>query len=58
MDFTVIDYLRTLPPDTVLYSVLLAVVISPWIYSWRARMRRIMIRMSWIAVGVAVGTLL
>lgn len=55
MDFAVIDYLRSVPADTLLYAVLLAVVLAPWIYRWRQRVRRIMIRLSWIAVGVFLG---
>lgn len=53
MDLAVINYLRTLPPDTVLYSVLLAVVLSPFVYRWRSRVRRILVRLSWIGLLLA-----
>lgn len=55
MDFALLNYLKTIPPDTVLYAVVLAVIIAPWVYRWRSRVRRIMIRMSWIALGVFLG---
>lgn len=55
MVFDTLTLLRTLPADTVLYTLLLAVIISPWVYRWRLRVRRILVRLAWIAVGIAVG---
>lgn len=45
----------TLPRDTLLYSVLLAVIIAPWIQRWRSGVRRWLIRLSWIALGIGIG---
>jgi hypothetical protein len=50
-----IRLLDALPPNTLVYTVLLAVIIAPWIYSWRLRVRRVMVRLAWISVGIAVG---
>jgi hypothetical protein len=58
MDLTVLELLRDLPRDTVLYAVLLAVVISPFVYRWRSRVRRIVVRLAWIALGIGIGRLL
>jgi len=55
VDFSLIDYLHSVPPDTALYAVVLAVIIAPWVYQWRNRVRRIMTRLAWIAVGVLIG---
>jgi len=55
VDLTLLNYLRSLPPDTVVYAVLLAVIIAPVVYRWRLRVRRIMIRLAWIGLGVAIG---
>lgn len=55
MDFALLNYLKTLPPDTVLYSVLLAVVISPLVYRWRLTVARWLRRLAWLALGVFIG---
>lgn len=47
--------MQTLPRDSVLWAVILAVIFAPWVYSWRLRVRRIMIRLAWIALGIAIG---
>ncbi len=47
--------LRDLPPNTLVYSLLLAVVLAPWVYRWLQRVRRVMIRLAWIALGIAIG---
>jgi len=31
------------------------VIIAPWVYAWRLRVRRIMTRLAWISVGIAIG---
>lgn len=53
-----LDIIAALPRESLLYTVLLAVVIAPWVYSWRQRVRRVLVRLSWIGVGIAIGTLL
>lgn len=55
MDPFLLNLFGDLPPHTLAYAVLLAVVISPLIYRWRSRMRRITVRLAWIAVGVGIG---
>ena len=55
MDFALFDYLQTLPPDTVLYAVILAVLISPLVYRWRLTVARWLRRAAWVALGVFIG---
>ena len=47
--------LRDLPPNTLVYALVLAVLIAPWVYSWRNRVRRWLVRLAWIGIGVVVG---
>lgn len=55
MDLSLLNLLRDLPPNTVIYAVVLAVVISPWVYQWRLRVRRWLVRLAWIGLGVVLG---
>ena len=55
MDFALLNYLKTLPPDTVLYAVVLAVLLSPLIYRWRLAVGRWLRRLAWVARGVVIG---
>jgi len=55
MDVSLLALLRDLPQDTVIYAIVLAVIIAPWIVRWRLRVRRIMIRLAWIGLGVVIG---
>lgn len=58
MDFAVMDAVRTLPPDSVLRTLLLAVIIAPVIWRWRLRLRRWLNRASLVAAGILIGSLL
>jgi len=58
MNLDVVNYLSTIPRDTLLYAVILSVIIAPWVYQWRQRVRRWLVRLSWIALGIAIGRLL
>ena len=55
MDFALLNYLHSLPPDTVMYAVILAVLISPLVYRWRLTVARWLRRLAWVAVGVFIG---
>jgi hypothetical protein len=55
VDLTLVSLLRDLPANTAVYAVILAVIIAPWVYRWRLRVRRIMVRLAWIGLGVAIG---
>jgi hypothetical protein len=55
MDVTVFELLGELPREHIIYVLVLAVLIAPWIYRWRLRVRRILVRLAWIGLGVAVG---
>lgn len=55
VDLDVLSYLRSIPPDTAIFAVSLAVIIAPWVYRWRQRVRRILVRFAWIALGIVIG---
>lgn len=55
MDSALFNYLQTLPPDTVIYAVVLAVIISPLIYRWRLTVARWLRRLAWVMLGVVIG---
>jgi hypothetical protein len=42
-------------PDHWLSILLIAVIIAPWVYRWRQRLRRWLIRLSLIALGIGIG---
>ena len=58
VDLTPLQVLRALPPDTLVYVLALAVILAPWVYRWRQRVRRILVRVSWIVLGVVLGVAL
>ena len=55
MDFQLLDYLKTLPPDTLLSAVVIAVLIAPLVYRWRLTVARWLRRLAWVALGVVIG---
>lgn len=55
MNLVVADVWHHVPPGSGFVVVLLAVIIAPWVYRWRQRLRRWLTRASLVALGILTG---
>jgi len=54
-DHQLIESLSTLPFDSLLIVIVLAVLLAPVVYRYRLFMRRQLRRLAWIGLGFALG---
>ena len=48
-------YLNSLPRESLLYVVVLAVALAPWVSRWQRRVGRWLTRARWVSLGVVLG---